>query len=718
MKRLRKILIQLVIILFGILSVVSCDNNKDGLSSEHDTQDILDTTDTSEPDADTTPEDINNEEIEEIEETEEDTYSVWTDPCVDCAWYFCGSLDAVWQKQICINNCDDPPTVVYEGACEEHLECNPAQLVLEANISCTTEDGYPGIKDKLCNKGQIQYTDCKTECVTEICDGKDNDCDGLIDENVTNPCGECGEVPEEVCDYIDNDCNGLIDDGVANACGTCGKVPEEICNGLDDNCDGAIDEGQLNACGKCGPLDEEICDGLDNDCNGLIDEDLIDECTTDCETNLKYCVGGNWICTAKQPAVEVCNGLDDDCDGSIDENLDCLCTIKDIGTLFPCQESPLVCGAGYKTCECSDPNDPNCTTLQLTECLAVCHWMPQVLPPGTTCDKYLGEIKPEECNNHDDNCNQQIDENLFSMCYSGLAETMLVGICLPGEMTCLEGDWGNYDDNNDFINKLCLGEVTPGLEDICNGTDTNCDGIIDEDKELEPTDILFIIDLSGSMVEEINAVMTALNQFATYYSDSDVVKWGLVFTAATGPGSWNERVILQTDLVDFQTFIGAFAMTAVNIGGGDEQNYDAIYLAIHNLVGALSLPYQLADLSWLNNWNAQAESIPPKEQWNISWRPDAKHVIILFSDEPGQTYLQPNITEDILVNLINAADDLAVYVFTAPMVINWTGADNYEPLTLAGAGGKLYELTMQALEMYINLLEILDETACGGKSTP
>ena len=717
MNRLRKILIQLVIILFGILSVVSCDNNKNGLTGEHDTQDILDIADTSEPDA--TPEDVSNEVIEEAED---DTYSVWTDPCVECAWYFCGSLDAVWQKQICINNCDDPPTVVYEGACEEHLECNPAQLVLEANIPCTTEDGFPGIKDKLCNKGQIQYTDCKTECVEEICDGKDNDCDDEIDEGVTNACGECGDVPVEVCDFIDNDCDGVIDNGVANACGDCGKVPEEICNGLDDNCDGEIDEGQLNACGKCGPLDEEICDGLDNDCDGLIDEELVDECTTDCETNLQYCVGGNWICTAKQPSVEVCNGLDDDCDGKVDEGLDCLCTVKDIGTLFPCQEGPLVCGAGYKTCECADPNDPTCAVLQLTECLAVCHWMPQTLPPGTTCDKYLGEIKPEECNNHDDNCNQQIDENLFAGCYSGPPETMYIGICLPGEMTCLEGKWGNYDDNSQFIKKLCLGEIPPEPEDLCNGTDSNCDGKIDEDKELEPTDILFIVDLSGSMSEEINAVMVALNKFAAFYSDSEVIKWGLVFTASYNNSLMKEQVVLKTDLVDFETFMNIFQNSGFSLNGGDEQNYDAIYLAIHNLVSAGAVPYQISDLTWASNqwqWGANtAGSIPEKEQWNISWRSDAKHVIILFSDEPGQTYFDPQITEDVLVDLINAADDLAVYVFTAPIVINWTGADNYEPLTLAGSGGKLYELTMQAVEMYVNLLEILDETACGGKNNP
>ena len=642
------------------------------------------------------------------EDIEEDTYSVWTDPCVDCAWYFCDNLDVIYQKQICINNCDDPPTVVYESQCTEHLECNPAQIILEANIPCHTEDGYPGTKDKICNKGQIQYTNCKTDCFEEVCDLLDNDCDGDIDEGVKNACGGCGDVPEEVCDYVDNNCDGQIDEGVSNACGTCGKEPEEVCNGIDDNCDGKIDEGQLNACGKCGPVGDEICDGLDNDCDGLVDEDLVEECSTDCETNLQYCVGGQWICTAKQPKEEICNGLDDDCDGKADEGLDCLCTIQDIGTLFPCKEGPLVCGAGYKTCECIDPA---CTELQLTECLAVCHWLPQTTAPGATCDKYLGEIKPEECNNHDDNCNQLTDENLFAGCYSGPPQTMLVGICIPGEMTCLEGSWGNYDDNAQFVKKLCLGEITPHPEDICNGTDTNCDGKIDEDKKLEPTDILFIVDLSGSMQEEINAVMIALNKFAAHYSDSDVVKWGLVFTASYTliPYS-SERVVLQTDLVDFQTFINIFQSTGFVLNGASEQNYDAIYLSIQNLVGATSLPYQISDLSWM--WGT-SESVPPKEQWNVSWRDDAKHVIILFSDEEGQTYMNPMITESILANMINAADELAVYVFTSYSVINYgSSAHNYESLVNAGLGGKVYELTMKAIEMYNNLLEILDETAC------
>ena len=359
---------------------------------------------------------------------EEDTYSIHDDPCVECEYYFCPPMNSMWQMQICLNTCEDPNTVVFQGECKELLECNPAQVLLETDIPCVTDDGYPGFKDKICNKGQILYTDCKTECTTEVCDNKDNDCDGEIDEDVKNVCGECGEVPEEVCDYIDNDCDGEIDEGVANACGECGSIAEEVCNGIDDDC-----------------------------------EDLIQECSTVCEKDLEYCISGSWICTAKQPLQEICNGLDDDCDGKVDEGLDCLCTVQDIGTLLPCKEKPLVCGEGFKTCECKNAD---CTELGLTECLAVCHWLPQVLPPGETCDKYKGIVKPEECNNHDDNCNQSIDEGLTKLCYEGPNATVYVGICLPGEMFCESGAWGAYTPNGDFMDKLCLGQVLPEDEDI------------------------------------------------------------------------------------------------------------------------------------------------------------------------------------------------------------------------------------------------------------
>ncbi|MBI5501377.1 MAG: CHAP domain-containing protein [Deltaproteobacteria bacterium] len=47
----------------------------------------------------------------------------------------------------------------------------------------------------------------------------------------------------------------------------------EVCNGRDDDCEGGTDEGVTNRCGGCGPEPAEACDGLDNDCDGATDED-------------------------------------------------------------------------------------------------------------------------------------------------------------------------------------------------------------------------------------------------------------------------------------------------------------------------------------------------------------------------------------------------------------------------------------------------------------
>jgi len=269
----RQIVLTILVLLISLLLMVSCDREVEGQSGY--TEPFLNYDPTviiyppSAPDT--------------ISYPEEDTYSIHDDPCVSCEYYFCPPMNSMWQMQICINTCEEPNTVVFKGECKELLECNPAQLLLEANIPCVTDDGYPGFKDKICNKGQILYTDCKTECTTEVCDHIDNDCDGEIDENVKNACGECGEVPLEVCDYIDNDCDGEIDEDVANACGDCGSIAEEICNGVDDDCDGQIDEFQLNDCGNCGPTPVEICNNIDDDCDGQVDEDLIQECATVCE---------------------------------------------------------------------------------------------------------------------------------------------------------------------------------------------------------------------------------------------------------------------------------------------------------------------------------------------------------------------------------------------------------------------------------------------------
>lgn len=567
-------------------------------------------------------------------------------------WYCPPSGLGVSALDIVMNICDEqfvpcdrssnfncpPQEILSQGTCRSILECPPS---IDNDITITVRceiEGVEGTQRIICSKGNIEYQECIT-CTPS----------------------------------------------------------EERCNFSDDDCDGSVDEGQRNVCDSCGPIPAETCNAIDDDCDGLVDEILIQECETLCERGLETCQNGNWIsCTAKQPAQEACDGADNDCDGQVDEQLNCLCDVNDVGSLQPCAEPPLVCGQGFKSCECVDPD---CTELRMTDCLAFCNYFPS---PAEDCDPFLGlALAQEECNSFDEDCDQRLDEDLSQPCYSSDPDTLGVGVCAPGLVYCNLGSWGN-DRDGVFIPGFCDGEVTPGVE-ICDGADNDCDGEVDYGEEIRDTDILFIIDWSGSMDDEIAAVRVALNQFARQFAAEDALQWGLIIgPKELGPAQrGSEWLIKVSDISPFQDFLQSFAALGNDgMDTGNEMLLDALYLATQNI--SPNAPLDIRSSEWVAN----TASNPAKEQFEISWRQGAERVVILFSDEHPQSFLNPGITDETVSDTLRATINLKFYAF----VDAGHAGDSWEDIALAGHGRR-FRLTAIANEMYNDLVSIIDE-AC------
>ncbi len=100
------------------------------------------------------------------------------------------------------------------------------------------------------------------QSATEICDEKDNDCDGAIDEGVSNDCGGCEVLTHSVGESCNNGALGVcLQAGEYRCtdaklvCGVTEVVPtSETCDLLDNNCDGVVDEQVKNACQGCATL--------------------------------------------------------------------------------------------------------------------------------------------------------------------------------------------------------------------------------------------------------------------------------------------------------------------------------------------------------------------------------------------------------------------------------------------------------------------------------
>ncbi len=312
----------------------------------------------------------------------------------------------------------------------------------------------------------------------EVCNGQDDDCDGIIDEGFPNGCPQCTPKPE-ICNGIDDDCDNIVDSndpdlvGVGGPCGTTTGICEpgivqcqagapvcipaqgpltELCNGLDDDCNGVTD-GQARKCYKPGAANPAGCTLVNGEwsCVGICRSGT-ETCVAQAngvtgmpgvECNAANCWSSE--CFGQQiPTTEICNGLDDDCDGSTDEGVPALPPASTPVTGDQCCKHQAggndLCGVGvcgYGTYKCSDSQ--------------------------VVCDGGQGP-SGEICDGLDNDCNGEVDD------IPGIGDACAAAGC-GGTKVCEEVDneWKIYCKPNGM-----------GTPEVCNGVDDDCDGSVDE----------------------------------------------------------------------------------------------------------------------------------------------------------------------------------------------------------------------------------------------
>lgn len=347
-----------------------------------------------------------------------------------------------------------------------------------ASRACTSTNGVGTCFGTQMCASATGWSACSAPAAAvETCDGDDNDCDFLIDEDTgggqacsntvagigtcpgTRQCGGSvgyvceGQLPSaEICNYADEDCDSRVDEtfpGIGTLCspgvGGCQRFGSIRCGA-----DGTASECSVTA----GSPTTELCNQVDDDCDTRTDETfstLGSSCSAGSGTCQRFgtnvCASGGMSTTcsvtAGSPMMELCNGLDDDCDNQTDET-------------FPTLGNGCMAGTGA----CQRFGTTVCASGGMT----------------TRCSVTAGAPGSELCNQIDDDCDTRVDETfptLGNACSAGLGACQRFGttICASGMTTTCSATAGTNmsAETCNYFDDDCSGTVDNGFRNAGTG---------------------------------------------------------------------------------------------------------------------------------------------------------------------------------------------------------------------------------------------------------